>query len=61
MGSPEHRAARQELIQRLMLRLCASDLTLAEAKTLRDRLAELLAHEDRSPARPEDMTVRLSA
>lgn len=44
MGSQDEHI---ELLRGLIERLGAPDLTLSEAKVLRDRLAHLLSHEDR--------------
>jgi hypothetical protein len=47
MGSSEERAERIEALRWLLGRLCAPDLTLAEAKPLRTRLFDLLERTDR--------------
>jgi hypothetical protein len=47
MGSSEGRAERIEALRGLLERLCAPDLTLAEAKPLRTRLFDLLEQIDR--------------
>jgi hypothetical protein len=47
MGSSEERAERIEALRGLLDRLCAPDLTLAEAKPLRSRLFDLLERIDR--------------
>jgi hypothetical protein len=47
MGSSEEWAERIEALRGLLDRLCAPDLTLAEAKPLRTRLFDLLERTDR--------------
>jgi hypothetical protein len=47
MGSSEERAERIAALRGLLDRLCAPDLTLAEAKPLRTRLFDLLERTDR--------------
>jgi hypothetical protein len=47
MGSSEERAERIEALRGLLDRLCAPDLTLAEAKPLRTSLFDLLERTDR--------------
>ena len=47
MGSSEGRAERIEALRGLLERLCAPDLTLAEAKPPRTRLFDLLEQIDR--------------
>src|SRR5512135_2961939 len=51
MGSSEGRAERIEALRGLLERLCAPDLTLAEAKPLRNRLFDLLEQIDRTAKR----------
>jgi hypothetical protein len=46
MGNANERSERIEALRELMERLCAPDLTLAEATPLRDQLAALLAMSD---------------
>ena len=50
MGSPEERAEQIESLRGLLDRLCAPDLTLAEAKPLRTRLFDLLVRIDEGKA-----------
>jgi hypothetical protein len=47
MGSSQERAEQIEALRGLLDRLCAPDLTLAEAKPLRTRLFDLLERTDR--------------
>lgn len=42
MGSRDETAGRIEDLRGILERLCAADLTLAEAKTLSERLSDLL-------------------
>ena len=46
MGSQQERTERMEILRGLIERLCAPDLTLAEAKVLRGRISDLLEWED---------------
>jgi hypothetical protein len=55
MGGSEIRAERIETLQRLLGRLCAPDLTIVEAKSLRTRLIDLLEQIDRDAAPPRDV------
>ena len=48
MGSQQERTERMEILRGLIERLSAPDLTLAEAKVLRGRIADLLEREDQA-------------
>jgi hypothetical protein len=48
MGSREDQVGSIEALRSLLDRLCAPDLTLAEAKSLRDRVSELIERIEKS-------------
>jgi hypothetical protein len=58
MGNQQEQAERMEILRGLIERLSAPDLTLAEAKVLRGRIADLLEPENQPVGRGQTASSR---